>query len=198
LKHCPSNDKNCIETPESAAQPGEPEAPTPEAESDKAIVVTGKKKHRYTFNDGHEHGYHISHGNIENDKLVHLFDVNCPGNLVTDVSQITPPKGATPVHAHPDSYLPSGGVPGPGDNRGAEAANSKHAFMVTSPRAFIIEAYPGGTYRVRVIDGGPLNDTERSDLISNMQAWEKPGNAGSAGLAGNPASGNLQQKYCGK
>lgn len=195
LRNCEKTeeeDKTCIETPESANNPDKPQAPTEEAEADAEIVVKGRKAKRFQFSDGAEHGYYIDKGSIADTKLTWVKDVKCPGGLTTSVNKIAPPKGATPLHAHPDSFGAPGNIPGAGDNRGALSADSRHTFMVTSSRAFIIEAFPNGTYRTRLLDGStPLSDSERATLISNMRNWENPQPSTSKPLSD-------QQQFCGK
>lgn len=193
LRNCEKpEDSDCIETPESAKTPGAPPPPTEEAEKDSAIIVTGQKAKRFKFNDGQEHGYYLDRGAIKDTKLVLVKEVKCPGGLITSVNAMTAPKGATLAHAHPDAFGPAGAIPGAGDNVGAQSAISRHAFMVTSSRTFIIEAYANGTYRTRLLDGPALTSSERATLISNMRNWENPQPV----APGKPVSD--QKQYCGK
>lgn len=191
MRNCNADDPNCIETPESEGQPGDPPDPTDEAENDSEIVVTGRRQGRFTFDDGSEHGYFLLEGAIRDAQLKHVKDVNCGGGISTSVNQMTIPKGATGAHSHPDSYGPAGNIPGPGDNRAASAANSGHAFTVTSGRAFIIEAYGNGTYRTRLLDGAALSDQERASLVSNMRNWENPDTNSSKPMSD-------RKRYCGR
>ena len=43
LRNCPANEENCIETPESEDQPGEPPPPSPEETEVESIIVTGER-----------------------------------------------------------------------------------------------------------------------------------------------------------
>ena len=191
LKNCPDpNDENCIETPESASKPGDPPPTSDEAKKDSETVKAGMISKRFTTSGSDEHGYYIDKNTIKDAYLKHLFDVDC-GGVLTSVNQMTRPAGSTPIHSLPVSYGVPGRVPGTGDNEGADAAKSKHAFTVTADRAFLIESFSNHTYRTTVIFGPPLDATDRTNLISFMRNWESP----------HPASGphvSNQQRWCGK
>jgi RHS repeat-associated protein len=192
LKNCPPDDTGCIETPESANLPGDPAPPTQKAKDDGTIVVTGQRTKRFGTNDSHEDGYYIKDENILDAFLRHIKDVDCGGGITTVVNQMTIPSGATGIHTHPNLFGPKGATPGPGDNIAAVSAISKHTFVVTSSRVFIIESYANGTFRTRVLDGPPLSAEERSNLISSMRNWENP--------QSNSSSSKISDstRYCGK
>jgi RHS repeat-associated protein len=192
LRNCPKEDKACVETPESEQKPTDPPPPTKKSKDDSEIVITGRRHHRFNTRGEDEHGYYININIITNARLVHLRDIDC-GGLSTSLNRMTMPSGSTGIHTHPDSYGAAGNIPGAGDNLAARAADSRHAFMVTSTRAFMIEAFGNGTYRSELIDGPALSDAERGTLVSNMQNWEDPqmGSTSSASISD-------QQRFCGK
>ena len=159
------------------------------------VVVTAQRTKQDTsgkpivFTDGDEHPYVVTPTSITQAKMRSLGSVNCGGGVSVELRGVSAPQGATRGHTHPNSFGAPGSVPGPGDHQAAQASSAKTAFVMTSANAFTIEAMANGTYRTSV-NGAGLSDSQRADLVSNMQNWENP-------AANAPGAAN-KQRYCGK
>ncbi|MDJ0910929.1 MAG: RHS repeat-associated core domain-containing protein [Woeseiaceae bacterium] len=184
LNQCPPEDQSCLETPESAAEPGEPEPDPPEAEEFDEIVVVGKR--RGTDSDGNPFEFE----GLEET----LFDILPPDitrvrdRLVKSIYCPTGPRrgqsielwagtfnpDAVPMHIQPDGYGETGSVPGPGDHTAVNNSNYGFGYVWTSNHIFRIDSLSNGRYRIKVIDGPPLTARQRELAIAGLQSMENP------------------------
>lgn len=195
LRNCRPDDQRCIETPESSKDPTSPQDKSEETSKMEEVVVTAQRTGKDSkgqgipFNGDDESSYIVSPTSITAAKMRTIGSVDCGMGMAVELRGISAPKGATRGHTHPDAYGSKGSVPGPGDHQAAQASNAKTAFVMTSANAFTIEAMSNGTYRVTV-NGTGLSDSQRADLIGNMQNWENP--------ASNAPGTSNRQRYCGR
>ena len=94
-----------------------------------------------------------------------------------------PGKSTRYAHSHSSSHS---GVPGPGDNNFGNTSNT--GYVITPSRAYAIDRASNGTYRARIFSRGGLSDSERGELVGNMQNWES-GNS-------SESSKTTQQRFC--
>jgi hypothetical protein len=192
MRNCPAGDPNCIETPESEQQPGDPQDKSDEAKKMEEVVVTAQRERknsqgrRIRFDDGKEHPFAVGDGGIRRARMRTVKEVRCRGGNV-QVNAVSAPAGATIAHTHPDSFGPPGSVPGPADGGAARSSSANVAFVMTSANVFTIESFSNGTFRTTV-SGAGLSDAQRAALVANMQNWENP--------ASNAAGASDQQRYC--
>ncbi|MBL8559201.1 MAG: hypothetical protein JNM47_10810 [Hyphomonadaceae bacterium] len=174
MHNCPPNDPNCVETPESEQQPGDPPETTEEVAEQEEIVVTAQQTRRTTSGrripfKGKRERYYAVDDDISPRRL-RQREVQCPGGGSVMVGRAPPlAAGQSGAHTHPSGVS---GVPGPGDQLAASASTPGAAFVMTEDRVFTIERGAGGTFRTRVSSGPALSAAERAELISNMQNWE--------------------------
>ncbi len=194
LRNCHPEDKNCVETPESAETPGDPPEKDEQTKKLEQVVVTAQKKREDSdgksirFRTDDEYGYIVTTTSIERAKMRPLGSVDCGRNAV-QLWGLSGPEGATRAHTHPDGYGAPGTVPGPGDHLAAQASDDEVAFTMTSAHVFTIEEMSNGTFRVWV-NGAVLTDSQRNDLVSNMRIWESP--------SANSTGASDKKKYCGE
>jgi hypothetical protein len=174
LRNCPAGDPNCVETPESEQQPGDPAETTDEVEEQEEIVVTAQRTRRTTTGSripfrGNRERYYAVDDDISRRRL-RQREVSCPGGTSVMVGRAPPLEaGQSAAHTHPSGVS---GVPGPGDQIAASASTTGAAFVMTPDRVFTIERGAGGTFRTRVASGPGLSAAERAELVGNMQNWE--------------------------
>ncbi|WP_106640294.1 RHS repeat-associated core domain-containing protein [Allosphingosinicella vermicomposti] len=182
LRNCSVNEPNCIETPESADNPSQPEDNPPETDKKDDIVVTGQREKRNT-SGSQEKFFVVTTSSFERREL-RQRDIKCQGGGSVTVGIADPiPSGASAAHSHPSSHS---GVPGPGDNNFGNTSNT--GYVITPSRAYAIDRAGNGTYRTRVLSGGALSASERGELVGNMQNWES-GNS-------SDRSKTPQQRFC--
>ena len=182
MRNCSADDPNCIETPESAENPSEPEDNPDDTDKKDEIVVTGQKQRRNTSGD-QEKFFVVTTTDFERRRL-RQRDISCPGGGSVTVGTADPiPAGASAAHSHPSSHS---GVPGPGDNNFGNTSNT--GYVITPSRAYGIDRASNGTYRTRVLSGGALSASERAELVGNMQNWES-GNS-------SDSSRTFEQRFC--
>jgi RHS repeat-associated protein len=182
MRNCEVNDTNCIETPESAENPSTPEDNPPETDEKDAIVVTAQRQRRNT-SGSRERFFVVTTTSFERRPL-RQREIRCQGGGSVTVGVADPiPSGASAAHSHPSDHS---GVPGPGDNNFGNTSNT--GYMITPSRAYAIDRAGNGTYRTRILSGGPLSDAERGELVGNMQNWES-GNS-------SDSSRTPQQRFC--
>ncbi len=200
LANCPTPNLGngsdvCVETPESAQNPGTPPPQSEPTQKLQEVVVTAQREKKdsggkpISFVDRKEHPYVVTPNSISPAPIKPLGDVSCGNGISVQVNGVSATAGSTIAHTHPDSFGAPGSVPGPGDGRAARSSSAATAFVMTSHNVFTIEAFSNGTFRTTV-SGGPLSDSQRNALIASMQNWENP--------AANAPGGNDKQKYCGK
>ncbi len=193
MRHCPVGDKSCVETPDSAKRPDDPEKKSKKAEEIETVVVTAYRDKKdsdqkpVTFEDGQEDTYLPDPSGLHRVKPQRLGEVHCVGYNVV-MTGIAAPRGATRAHTHPSSYGPPGSVPGPGDGGAARSSSDHVAFVMTSQNLFTIQSYADGTFSTTVTAGPPLSDGQTSQLVGAMQNWENP--------ASNAAGATNAQRYC--
>jgi RHS repeat-associated protein len=177
MKNCPSNDPTCVETPESAKQPGDPQPPTREQQDMSEIVVTGHKNRKTSDGDNIDTGskkesYFVVTTDSISNRPMQTKEVNCGGGVVVDVGRPGPlGPGQAGAHTHGPNH---NRTPGPGDNIAAKNSSAKAAFVMTSNHAFMIRSFPNGTYATNVISGGALSASDSNSLVEFMQGWEGP------------------------
>ncbi|NJS13642.1 MAG: RHS repeat-associated core domain-containing protein [Sphingopyxis sp.] len=182
MRNCNPQDTTCIETPESETDPNKPETNPPETDTKDAIVVTAQKSKSNTSGSS-EKFFEVTLTSFDERKLKQK-DIQCPGGGSVTVGTPAPiSPGSSAAHSHPSTHS---GVPGPGDNNFGNTSNT--GYVITPSRAFGIDRASNGTYRTRILSGGPLSASERSDLIGNMQNWES-GNS-------SDKSKTLVQRFC--
>jgi RHS repeat-associated protein len=182
MRNCNADDPNCIETPESADDPSEPEDNPEDTDKKDEIVVTAQRQRRNT-SGSREKFFVVTTTDFEQRRL-RQRDISCPGGGTVTVGTADPiPEGASAAHSHPSSHS---GVPGPGDNNFGNTSNT--GYMITPNRAYGIDRASNGTYRTRILSGGPLSGSERDELVGNMQNWESGNSSDSSRTA--------QQRFC--
>jgi len=182
MRNCAPDDTGCVETPESAENPSEPEDNPEDTDKKDEIVVTGQRQRQKTSGDM-EKFFVVTTTDLERRRLRH-GDISCPGGGSVTVGTPGPiPSGASAAHSHPSSHS---GVPGPGDNNFGNTSNT--GYMITLSSAYSIDRASNGTYRTRILSGGGSSDSERGELVGNMQNWES-GNS-------SDSSKTPQQRFC--
>jgi RHS repeat-associated protein len=182
MRNCDAGNPNCIETPGSAEKPSEPEENPENTDKMDEIVVTGQRKRRNTSGDK-EKFFVVTNTDLEERRL-RQRDIICSSGEARTVGTTGPiPAGTSAAHSHPSSHS---GVPGPGDNNFGKSSNT--GYVITPSRAYAIDRAGNGTYRTRILSGGPLSDSESAELVRNMQNWES-GNSSAS-------SRTLQQRFC--
>lgn len=168
--------------PESEENPDAPEDNPPETDEKDAIVVTGQRQRRNT-SGGREKFFVVTTNSFERRGL-RQREVRCQGGGSVTVGVADPiPNGASAAHSHPSNHS---GVPGPVDNYFENTTNT--GYVITPSRAYAIDRASNGTYRTRILSGGPLSGSERVELVDNMQNWES-GNS-------SDSSKTPQQRFC--
>jgi uncharacterized protein RhaS with RHS repeats len=179
MRNCEAGDANCIETPESTENPDPPEDNPPETDEKDEIVVTGQRQKRNT-SGSQEKFFVVTPTTFERRER----EIRCKGGGSVTVGVAAPiPSGTSAAHSHPSNHS---GVPGPGDSNFGNTSNT--GYVITPSRAYAIDRAGNGTYRTRVLTGGPLSDSERGELVGNMQNWET-GNS-------SDSSKTPQQRFC--
>jgi RHS repeat-associated protein len=182
MRNCAPDDTGCVETPESAENPSEPEDNPEDTDKKDEIVVTGQRQRQNTSGDK-EKFFVVTTTDLERRRL-RQRDISCPGGGSVTVGTPGPiPSGASAAHSHPSSHS---GVPGPGDNNFGNTSDT--GYVITPSRAYAIDRASNGTYRTRILSGGGLSDSERGELVGNMQNWES-GNS-------SDSSKTPQQRFC--
>jgi RHS repeat-associated protein len=175
IRNCQPNDPNCIETPESAAQPGDPPDVPDDTEQTDEIVVTAQRTRRATDNedvnyDDSQERFFVVTGTSFVRRPLPQTDIQC-GNETVTVGRPAPlGPGQRASHMHTNRQNNSiGSVPGPGDNN---FGSRPTGYMITSSRAFAMDRGANGTFRTRILSGPPLSGSESARLIQNMRNWE--------------------------
>lgn len=170
LKNCPASDRNCTETPESAAQPGEPPPPDEAEEGLGAIIVTGNRPPQINYEGANEEFFAISGGEFRPRPMV-SSTVECSNGSSIIVGRISPlGAGEMGTHSHGRGIEQH---PGPRDDSAARGSTRHVAGVMTHNRTFTVRMFPNGTFRTRQVEGPPLSDDERSELTRNMRNWER-------------------------
>ena len=168
LRNCPPNDPNCIETPESEQQPGEPPPPSPEEEEVQNVIVIGNRP-EIDYSEMNEEYFEIIDGQMHPRPMT-WHDVTCPnGNSLRVGTTAAITAGARAVHSHGNEAEQH---PGSRDDNAAMHSNGGVAGMMTQNRSFTIRAFPNGTFRTRLTEGPSLSTSEDGTLIGNMRYWE--------------------------
>jgi uncharacterized protein RhaS with RHS repeats len=166
LRNCEIKDTNCIETPGSQENPDPPEDNPAETDTKDDIVVTAQRDRKNTAGD-REKFFEVTISSFEERRL-RQREIRCAGGGTVTVGTPAPiSRGSSAAHSHPASHS---GVPGPGDNNFGNTSNT--GYVITPARAFAIDRASNGTYRTRILSGGALSGSEKSELVDNMQNWE--------------------------
>jgi hypothetical protein len=140
MRNCNVDDPNCIETPDSADNPSEPEENPEDTNKKDEIVFTGQKQRRNT-RGSREQFFVVTTLYFERRDL-RQRDIKCPGGGSVTVGVADPIlEGASAAYSHPSSHS---GVPGPGDNSFGNTSNT--ACLITPSRAYAMDRASNGTY----------------------------------------------------
>jgi hypothetical protein len=195
LRHCPADDPNCFETPDSASKPDDMPKPDDDASKIETVVVNAYRdkedsdKKKIRFDTEGEQGYVPDNKGIHRAVLKPRGEVNC-GSYSVAMFDLDAPAGASRAHIHPDKYGSPGRVPGPGDDSAARASSAHVTFVMTSANLFTIRIFADSTFSTTVVSGPALDASQGARLVAAMQNWENPASHG-AGLTN-------YQRYCGK
>jgi hypothetical protein len=187
LAACPADDKNCVDNP--ATEHGNTPQPGPDdkTKANDEIVVTARKNKkfsddtpiRFPSTGDLEQGFRVADDRIDPVPFSRSGTQTCSDGSSRAANAInTGDIGAGNSGGHTHGGGDLNPLPGPEDGAMA-GATGRTAYEMSSRGAFAIESTSVG-YRVRMLSGGRLSSSERSEVAGLIAGWNK--NNGGSGV----------------